>query len=138
MQVRVVDGGNVVTEVSSNIGSFNDSLDLTIQEDGFLGETANRFDSIEGGHSGDFEFQVNSANWENFLQRVRQKASRQSPDLVFNVIRTDFFADGGTVTKVFQDVAFGAFPRSTGGRADFVKVKASFKCQTVALQVNAI
>jgi hypothetical protein len=138
VSIKVTSAGNVVTEVSGNIGSFNNEDGYEIKEDGFLGEKTNRYDQNVTGYSGDFEFQVNKASWGNVGKAIRKKAQREDTTLVFNVIRTNIFADGSTKIDTFADVSWGPISETVGSRADFVKVKMSFKTSDKDEDINAI
>lgn len=136
--IKVVQGVDVLTELNS-IATWNNEIALEISEDGFLGEPTNRFDSILNGYGGDFEFQVNTADYTNFESLVERKAQRASiadAALQFNVVRIDRFANGGSVVTTYLDVAWGPITDGIGSRKDFVKKKASFKCSKRSLLVN--
>lgn len=135
VEIRVISGSNLVQTISS-IGSFNDNTKFELKEDGFLGEVVNRYDEILNGYGGDFEFQVNDANWYLFQQQIADRATRKNPSLVFNIIRTDFFANGSTAVVTYTDVKWGGMPQSIGSRGDFVKVRAEFATSERKVQIN--
>lgn len=137
LSIRVVQDSDVVNQIDS-VASFNDNTKLEIKEDGFLGEVVNRFDSVLNGYGGDMEFQVHDATWLGFLQRVEAKATRESPGTVFNVVRTDFFANGSSAVIVYSDVSWGEFATSAGSRADFIKVKAPFATGERSITINQV
>lgn len=137
ISIRVIQAGSVVNTISA-VASFNDSVMLEIKEDGFLGEPVNRFDNVLNGYSGDFEFQPSTAHWLEFVQSAEAKARREQPALIFNIVRTDFFANGETAIITYSDVSFGAIPTSIPAKNDFVKAKMEFKCGERTIQVNAI
>lgn len=137
VSIRIVQDGEV-TSVINSIGSFNDSADLEIQEDGFLGEPVNRFDDILNGFGGDFEIQLTTANWLLFQRAILERARRDVPGRIFNIVRTDIYASGESCVWVYKDVKWGAQPTSIPSRKDFVKVKAAFKNSERAEQINAI
>lgn len=131
INIRVVGGVTPALLASlDSIGSFNDELALKLNEDGFLGEVTNRFDEILDGYGGDFEMQLTTSAWIVFPQLIEAKATRQIPNIIFNIVRTDLFADGTSLVYVYSDVHFGAIPQKTGGRGDYVKVAVNFKTST--------
>lgn len=136
IRVAIIDDGTTNNNVNS-IGSFNENVDGEIQEDGFLGEIVNRFDDILNGFGGDMEFQLTTANWVLLQNRIIERMTRQVPGRVFNVVRTDQFANGESAVFVYKDVKWGAMPTAVPTRKDFVKVKASFKCSERSQQINA-
>jgi hypothetical protein len=127
IQIRVISGSNVVTSLTS-ISNFTDTMLLEIKQDGFIGENFDRFDDIFSGYKGGFEMQPNTSEWYDFQERVRQRATREDPTLVFNIIKTMFFANGQTVIITFKDVKWGEIDDSTGGRKEYAKVKWSWSC----------
>lgn len=137
ISVRVVNDGVVAAEFDS-IASFEDNTDIKEMEDGFLGEQVNRFDNALNGFGGGFEMQLTSANWLLLKQAVIAKAKRETPQVVFNVVVTDLFANGDSVITTYSDVTFGPIPKSVASRTDFVKVKWSFKCSQQGEQINAL
>jgi hypothetical protein len=137
ISIRSVVAGVVVDSIDS-VSSFNDSVDLEGKSDGFLGEFVNRFDEIMNGFSGDFEFHVHNNQWVAFQRSIIDKAQRNIPGLIFNVIRTDFYPNGNSTIYTYRDVHWGAQPTSVGSRGDYVKVKASFQCSDRAEEVNSL
>ena len=137
VKIAITQGGAVVNEINS-IGSFNDSTDLELKEDGFLGEPVNRFDEVLNGFGGDFEIQMNTANWVLLQQAIIARARRDTPATQFNIIRTDFYANGETSIFSYLDVKWGAQPTTIGSRGDFVKVRMEFRCSERGVQTNAL
>lgn len=137
IEIRVFAAGVRVTEIAA-IGSFNDQTNLELKEDGFLGEPVNRFDEVLNGFGGDFEFQVTEASWIEFQEQIIARAKREQPELRFNVIRTDFFANGSTLIITYEDVNWGAQPTAVASRGDFVKVRAEFRSSKRSVQVNSL
>lgn len=137
VSVRVIQAGTVIGSIDS-VSSMNDTVGLETKEDGFLGETVNRFDEVLNGFGGDFEFQVNRANWEDLVKAILDRATRLTPDVSFNIIRTDFFPNGDTNIYVYTDVHFGAIPTSIPSRGDYVKPRLEFKCSERPVQTNAL
>jgi hypothetical protein len=137
ISIRVTENG-VVTDTLDSITTFNDEMKLETKEDGFLGERTNRFDEILNGYGGDFEMHTAKASWIRFQQAIADRATRRKPNTVFNVIRTDLFANGSSLVFTYADVKWGAQPTSVGGRGEFVKVKAGFVCSERHVIENAI
>lgn len=138
-EVRIVclQDGATVAELNS-IASFNENADLAIQQQGYLGETVNRFDDIFNGYGGDFEMHVNRSGWMAWQEAVIARARRAAPDIVFNVVRVDIFASGDSQIITYLDVKWGAQPTAIGSRADKVKVKASFGCSERTTSQNSV
>jgi hypothetical protein len=137
ISVKVIQAGVPITSIDS-ITSFNDTVSLELKEQGFLGETVNRFDEILNGFGGDFEFQVNHADWNNLVEAIISRATREVPDLTFNVIRTDFYPNSDTAIYTYQDVKWGAIPTTVASRGDYVKVKMEFRCEERPVKINSL
>lgn len=137
VSIRVVDNGTLVASLDS-ISSFNEEMKSEIKEDGFLGESTNRFDDIHNGYGGDFEFQFRRSDWTDFQLRVQARQERRNPNTVFNVVRTDLYADGTATVFTYIDAKWGAMTSSIGSRSDFVKGKCQFACSKRTVKQNAL
>jgi hypothetical protein len=137
VEIRVVNAGNVVTSIAA-IATFNEQVMLETKQDGFLGEVVDRFDDILRGYGFDLEFQVSEAAWIDLQTAIIDRAQRKTPEVTFNVIRTDFYANGDTLIVTYSDVKFGAQPLSIASRGDFVKVKIEGKSSERTIQKNSL
>lgn len=137
VSIRVVDNGAVVASLDS-VSSFNEEMKSEIKEDGFLGESTNRFDDIHNGYGGDFEFQFRRSDWTDFQLRVQARQERRNPNIVFNVVRSDLFPDGSVTVYTYIDAKWGPMTSGAGSRADFVKGKAQFACSKRTVKRNAL
>jgi hypothetical protein len=137
VSVKIIQAGLVIDSIDS-ISAFNESIALELKEQGYLGETVNRFDEILNGYGGDFEFHVNKASWHQLTLAIISRATREQPDLVFNVVRTDFYPNGDSVISTYQDVKWGPIPTSIASRGDYVKPRMEFRCEERPIKVNGI
>lgn len=135
ISVRTVRAGAVIDSIDS-VSVFNDEVMLELKQDGFLGEFVNRFDETFNGFSGDFEFHVHNNLWVPWQRSIIDKAQRNTPDTIFNVIRSDFYPNGNSTVYTYRDVHWGAQPTAVASRGDYVKVKAAFNCSERSEQVN--
>jgi hypothetical protein len=137
ISIRIIQDGSTVSTIDS-ISTFNEEVALELKEDGFLGEGANRFDEVFNGYGGDFEMQTTNANWVKLQTAIIDRAQRKTPNVTFNVVRTDLYPNGDSNVFTYQDVKWGGMPTSVGSRGDFAKVKGQFKCSERAIQTNAL
>jgi len=137
VSIRISAGGVVLDSIDS-IGMFNDNVAYELKEDGFLGETVNRFDEILNGYGGDFEFQITRASWHTLVEQITARATRETPDLEFTVVRTDFYPNGDTAIYTYKDVNFGPLPTAVAGRGEFVRPRLEFRCSDRPVRVNAL
>lgn len=133
--IRTVRAGVVVDSIDS-VSTFDEEVMLELKRDGFLGEFVDRFDEVFGGYSGNFEFAVHNNLWVAWQRSTIDKAQRNTPDVLFNVIRTDFYPNGNTTIYTYRDVHWGAQPTTVASRGDYVKVKATFNCSERSEQIN--
>ncbi len=137
VSIRVVQGGNVVNTIDS-VSAFNEQVALEIKESGYLGETVNRFDEILNGFGGDFEFHVSKSSWQELEFAIIARATREQPDLEFNVVRTDFYPNGDTAISTYRDVFWGPIPKNIPARGDYVKPRMEFRCSERPVKLNAL
>lgn len=125
IEVRyVVDG--VVNDSFKAIASFDDSLKFELKEAGYLGETTNRHDEVFNGVSGSTKMHVQNKNWMSFQKMVEDRARRITPATIINIVRTDFYPNGETATRIYPDVHFGEMPSSVPSRQEYVEVSFTF------------
>lgn len=137
VSIKIISGGVLVNSIDS-VSSFNDSVSLELKEQGYLGEKVNRFDEILNGFGGDFEYNVTSGDWNILVQSIIDRATRVTPDTVYNVVRTDFYPNGDSSIYTYQDVKWGEIPTAISSRTDYVKVRMQFKCSERPVKVNAL
>jgi len=128
---------NKFDTIINAIGSFNEQLMVEKLQDGFLGETADRFDDIYKGTSFDMEFQVHNAEWLVFTELIQKRARRELSDLVFEVIRHDHY-QGNDARVTYTDVKWGAISTGVASRSDFVKVKIEGACSERIVNIGGV
>lgn len=115
-----------------NIKSWEAELMLEILQEGYIGETADQFDDIYNGVSGNCELHISSSDYFRFTQRVQDRAQRRTAAAGKFVVKANFdFPDGTRARLNFEDVKFEGLPLTIGSRKDYVKAKVSWKCTTV-------
>ncbi len=137
VSIRIVNAGAVVAAIDT-ISSFNDQVAIELKEAGYLGEFVNRFDEILNGFGGDMEINVTHADHVLLEAAILDRATRQIPNLVFNVIRTDIFPNGDSNIFTYSDVKWGPIDGNVSSRGDYVKKKYQFKCSERAVASNQL
>ncbi len=120
----------------TNILNFNSELQLEVSSVGYLGEFTNRKDEVFRGGKFDFEMHVHSQDFLTFAQAVLDRATRKTPDTVFNITAVLAFPNGQTPTVLFPDVKFGAIPMNVPERGDFVKIKIEGEVEQVQMVLS--
>lgn len=112
-------------DLRSRIDSITDaevSFDLEILEEGYLGETANRFDAIFNGMGIKLTGHLTNKQFIDFTQAIVGRAQRRAGGAIQIDIATTLVFPGGDLVNIgIPDVQFGAVPFSDGGREEYVE-----------------
>lgn len=115
----------------AQVAALNDIRNFTLtpnfdkKEEGYLGETNNRYDEIFKGVSFEFEAHVEQAAFIDFMQAIKERAARRTPGTVINIFATLNFPGGDRARIVMRDCFFADMPFSVGSRSDYASVKFS-------------
>lgn len=137
VSIRIVAGGVLQASIDS-VSSMDDNVKLNLLEQGFLGETANRFDESFDGFGANFEIQMTKADASQLDDAIVAKAKRETPDVVFNMVRTDLYSDGSSNVYTYMDMHWGSIPTTISSRGDYVKKKFSAACTERLRQMNGV
>jgi hypothetical protein len=118
VSVVVLQDGAPLEEIS-----FGRSIEMNFRtellQEGYLGETTDRYDTIYRGIGGRIEFHFDSAEVFNLITSIIDKARRRDPGVRFNIKFTVSFPAGGKVRVIAKDAEFGELPIAFGSRADY-------------------
>jgi hypothetical protein len=110
--------------------TFARSVDLRfkteLKEEGYLGETTNRYDSIFNGVGGSLEFHFDSPEPFNIIRSLVNKARRRDGQTTINIKCTINFPSGRRARCVVRDAEFGELPVSFGSRSDYGTFRLEF------------
>lgn len=99
------------------------SLDMTwkleLLQEGYLGETTDRYDMIFHGIGGRIEFHAENTAMLKLVEQMTEKSRRRIPGTRFNIKSTLNFPGGERGRVVISDVEFGELPMSVGSRGDY-------------------
>lgn len=110
------------------IRSFSFNYELELKDEGYLGETTNRKDSVFKGIKFDMELHSASNDIFNLIRSAVDKARRRTPGTRINVKASLTWPNGDRAVITFPDVEFGPFPVNTNSRADYVTIKLEGAC----------
>lgn len=114
------------------VSSFEAELDVQILEEGYLGETANRFDDIYNGTSGNVDMHLESTEWFKFSEKIQDRSARRTPASgKFSITSSFQYPDGSTAKVTFEDVFWGPLPLRVPQRGEYVAVSLSWKCSQI-------
>ncbi len=117
---------SVPLDAITDIRSFEFSFELEQKDDGYLGETTNRKDSVFKGISGRMELHTSNKKVFSLIQSAVDKARRRTPGVRINIKAAFKYPNGDQARITITDVEFGAFPINASSRSDFVTVGVSF------------
>ena len=125
---------NALEAEFTDIQNFNVTFQVEMIQQGYVGETTDRYDEVFKGCKLDFEMHCHSSDFLVFTQALEDRARRKTPNIVINAVATLFFANGQTPTVTFMDLYFGEVPINIPGKAEYVKVKLSAGCGETKIQ----
>ena len=119
--VSVLVDGSLQTRIDS-IQSSDFEFELDLNEEGYLGETSDRFDSIYKGVSFTLEGHATNQQFLELTKAIISRAQRRegAPTRV-DVAGSFAFPGGDFPTLAITDVQFESIPISIGGRNEYVQ-----------------
>jgi len=131
--VLILRAGELEKELT-DVQNFDMTPKFRQLEEGYLGEKSNRTDYIYDGVKGKLDLHIHKADWFDFLNAMKQKAKRETPDVVFNIAGIFNFPDGTAKSAIISDVSFGDAPHSVGNRGEYVKISLDFAASDFDVQ----
>lgn len=116
-----------------DIRSFEVALIEEILNEGYLGETTNRRDSIFRGVRGRFEAHVENADFLRFYTAVVDKGRRRIAGTTINVKVTLNFPNGDRPRILIPDIEFGDLPLNFGSRSDYGTASIDFEAAEASI-----
>ncbi len=124
-----MNGPDGVEEGLEVVQSFEAEFMFDILQEEYLGETADRFDEIFKGVSGNMEIHMETGKWFSFTEKIQDRASRRDgADGEFTATASFKFTDGSRARIVFNNIFFGPMPITAGSRSDYVTATLTWNC----------
>lgn len=118
--VNIVQDG-AVTDVFRAVASFSFTDQLEVLDDGFIGETTNRKDSVYNGTDFSMEAQFQDESELVLREALINRARRQAGAVTrVDIAFTYVYPTGAARQITLLDCEFGNIEFSTGGRAEMV------------------
>ena len=127
VSIIIIQDSAPIQEISC-IRSFSFTYEQELKDEGYLGETTNRKDSVFKGMKMDMELHTNNNKVFNLIKSAVDKARRRTPGTRINIKCTLTWPNGDVARVTFPDVEFGAFPINANSRTDCVTVKLEAAC----------
>jgi hypothetical protein len=122
----IVDG--VVMSATTTIRSLEIAAKTEIKEEGYLGETTNRYDEIFNGVRGNIEGHMETQQVFDIMMSIIDRARRRTPGVKINIKTTLNFPNGDRPRVLLQDCFFGEQPLGFGGRSEYLTFRFEFAC----------
>lgn len=117
--------GNVTA--FDHIESMSFTMETEILEEGYLGTTANDFDEIYNGISGEVTAHLSNTDYWTFQTAVQDRAERRTPaDGTFELTTQFNYPTGEIYRVVIEDIHFGPIETNVGGREEYVEISFDF------------
>lgn len=115
--------------VLSQLDSIQD-LELTIKldllQEGYLGETTDRYDDIFKGMAGTFTAHMTTAKIYDIVQAIIDRARRRTPGTTFNLKTTLQFPNGERRRAIIDNLFFSEIPNAFPKREEYASIKFTF------------
>ncbi len=103
--------------------TFGQSFEATFKtetlQEGYLGETTDRYDTIYKGINGKIKYHYDNPAFLNLTLAIINKARRRTPGTRFNLKAVMSFPSGTRARIIVRDCEFGPLPIGFGSRSDF-------------------
>jgi hypothetical protein len=125
VSVSVVADGE--EQLFTDINGFELMSDTETKEEGYLGETGNRFDEFYKGYSGNFKMHNSTGAVFTFINIIKDRAQRRTPGVVINIKATLAFPNGDRSRVMMNDAFFDAAGIAFAGRDAYGETTFNFK-----------
>lgn len=121
--------GVQLTQLDS-IQDFEITFKLEKKQEGYLGETSDRYDETFHGIDGSFTIHMTTGTVYDMVQAIIDRARRRVPGTKFAVKSSLRFPDGERKRIVIDDIFFGNLPNAFPKRDDYVNLKLDFSASS--------
>lgn len=117
---------NIVQATITDVRSAEFAAKFDILQEGYLGETTDRYDEIYKGMRGTLEFHFENEDVFTLLQSIVDRARRRTPGTLINIKAALNFPNGQRPRIIVRDTHFGEIPFNFGDRAAYGSMKLDF------------
>jgi hypothetical protein len=122
VSISIILDGSLQTRIDT-IQSADIEFEMELLEEGYLGETSDRVDSVFKLVSLTLEGHVNSQAYLELADAIVKRAQRRVGGAVrIDVVGSFAFPNGDFPSLLLPDVQFDSIPLSIGGRNEFVSI----------------
>ena len=124
--------GNALEAQITAIKDCTLTLDLATIQEGYLGESEDRFDDVVHGASGSLTITHEGPEVLRLMMFIRDRAQRKATGQINMTMRFNY-PDGRRARVLVKDMKFDALPIASPGRVEYVNTPLAFKCPTPRL-----
>lgn len=129
-EVMIVDNG--IPQVTlTDVRSFELAAKTEMLEEGYLGETTDRYDEVYKGVRGRLELHFETQDIFQFFQDIIDRARRRQPGTQINIKTTLNFPNGQRPLALISNAFFGELPINFPSRSDYGAVTLDFQAADV-------
>ncbi len=127
--ILVVNG--IPQQTTTDVRSFELAVKTDPLEEGYLGETTDRYDEIYKGVRGRMELHFENQDVLSIIQSIIDRARRRTPGTQINAKGTLNFPNGQRPLAIVNDIFFGELPINFPSRSDYGTVSLDFQAADV-------
>ncbi len=130
VQVMIIKDKTPMTTITA-VHSFEASFKFERKEEGYLGETSQRYDEVYKGVEGKLDFHLEGPAAVLLMTAVRDRARSRRGGTKINIKVTVNFPSGDVTRLMLSDVRFADMPISFGGRLEYGVFSMPFACEDI-------
>lgn len=128
-QVFMTQDGETLAQLDS-IQDSEITAKFTLLQEGYLGETTDRYDEVFHGISGGFSAHITTGAVFDIVQAVMDRARRRTPGVQFNYKTTLQFPNGERKRIIIPNIFFGDMPLNLPKRDQYATLKFTFSASS--------
>lgn len=130
---------NKLLDTITDVRSFSISLEVEQLQEGYLGETSDRYDDIVRGVSGNLELHFENQDILSLMRTINDRARRRTAGSQINISAVLSMPNGDRPQIQINDCFFGPIPLAFGSRGDYGTISLDFKASNFeVIGVNPI
>lgn len=126
--------GGVLETSLSRVQDANFEIGFEVITKKYLGQKADYKDDIYNDTKGDYTLHLYNQEWFDYLLAIKDRAQRQTPDVVFNISAVLQYPNGQTPSILVPDIKFASVPIQISSRNEMVTIKHSWEAEDFDVQ----
>lgn len=130
ISLMLVVGGQAQSTLTA-IRSFEVTPKLEKKQEGYLGETTDRYDEVFQGCDFRMEYHYEDDAGLKLIEAIIERAARRTPGVQVNIKATLNFPSGRRKLVILQDAFFGNLPFGFSSRTEYGTLSVDGSCSNV-------